>query len=277
MWGLIMRYLTFTRKERYGVLFLLVLISALFVLPYMCRPVVGNPDPAAYEKMKDSILKFEAVGSDSSVNRVEYPRYNKYAFEYSRPGFNNRTNSNSSRFHYRSAGAGYYAKNNFPSGSFRKADSFFRSNSSWAGGTISEYKRKKFEPTSINQADTIVWSQLPGIGAKLASRIVHFREKLGGFYQIDQVGETFGLPDSTYQKIKPCLRLDATALIQIDLNSASKESLQAHPYIRWQIANAIINYRQAHGGFHSVDELLQLAQIDTAKFEKLKPYLVVKP
>ena len=48
--------------------------------------------------------------------------------------------------------------------------------------------------------------RFPGIGAKLASRIIHFRGKLGGFYQIEQVGETFGLPDSSFQKIKYYLR-----------------------------------------------------------------------
>jgi DNA uptake protein ComE-like DNA-binding protein len=31
-----------------------------------------------------------------------------------------------------------------------------------------------------------------------------------------------------------------------------------------------------HGSFHSVNELLQLAQMDQAKLEKLKPYLTVK-
>ncbi|MDP9042953.1 MAG: helix-hairpin-helix domain-containing protein, partial [Bacteroidota bacterium] len=116
---------------------------------------------------------------------------------------------------------------------------------------------------------------LPGIGAKLASRIVHFREKLGGFYHVNQVGETYGLPDSTFQKIKPFLRLKNVTLTCMDLNTATKEILQSHPYIRWQIASEIISYRQQHGSFHSVGELLQLAQMDSMKFEKLRPYLVV--
>jgi len=30
---------------------------------------------------------------------------------------------------------------------------------------------------------------LPGIGSKLADRIVKFREKLGGFYSISQIGK----------------------------------------------------------------------------------------
>ena len=91
---------------------------------------------------------------------------------------------------------------------------------------------------------------------------------------MDQVGETFGLPDSCFQKIRPYLRVNAFSINQIDLNTATKELLQSHPYIRWQYAKAIFEYRIQHGSFQSIDELLQIATIDSAKFEKLKPYLV---
>jgi competence ComEA-like helix-hairpin-helix protein len=63
-------------------------------------------------------------------------------------------------------------------------------------------------------------------------------------------------------------------LHQIDINTATKEELRSHPYIRWQLAQEIIEYRQQHGAFRSVDELLVLAQMNPEKFEKLKPYLV---
>ena len=64
MWETIRGYLTFTRKERLGVLFLLLLISVLFVLPYFFKPSVGDPDPEAYEKMKAGIRKFESGLND---------------------------------------------------------------------------------------------------------------------------------------------------------------------------------------------------------------------
>jgi competence ComEA-like helix-hairpin-helix protein len=74
------------------------------------------------------------------------------------------------------------------------------------------YVPKTFEPVDINSADTTPFIALPGIGAKLAQRIIKFRDKLGGFYSIDQVAETFGLPDSTYQKIKPRLIIKNTTV-----------------------------------------------------------------
>jgi len=138
------------------------------------------------------------------------------------------------------------------------------------------FSGKKMVDLDINQADSSAWCQLPGIGIKLASRIIRFREKLGGFYEVDQLRETFGLPDSTFQKIRPWLHVSQEALQKIDLNAAVQETLQAHPYIRWKLARGIVQYREQHGQFKSVGELQQLAQMDMKGFKKLEPYLEVK-
>ena len=69
--------------------------------------------------------------------------------------------------------------------------------------TIASYPQKVTRsPTiiDINTADTTAFISLPGIGSKLASRIVSFRERLGGFYSIEQIAETFGLHDSLFRK-----------------------------------------------------------------------------
>ena len=64
------------------------------------------------------------------------------------------------------------------------------------GRTPLKYVKTPPPIIDINQADTVAFISLPGIGGKLANRIVNFRDKLGGFYSVQQVGETFGLPDS---------------------------------------------------------------------------------
>ncbi|WP_207511924.1 ComEA family DNA-binding protein [Longitalea luteola] len=127
----------------------------------------------------------------------------------------------------------------------------------------------------INEADTMAFISLPGIGSKLASRIVHFREKLGGFYSIQQVGETFGLPDSTFQLIRPRLQCSRVALQKININTADVHALKQHPYIRWNIANAIVQYRQQHGAFHSPEELQQIVLITPELYQKIAAYVAV--
>ena len=126
---------------------------------------------------------------------------------------------------------------------------------------------------NINEADTTAFIALPGIGSKLSARIIAFREKLGGFYSVDQVGETYGLPDSTFQKIKGRLQIDGSNIKKINVNTATKDELKLHPYIRWNLANAIVEYRNQHGSFKSLDDLKNIVLVDEATFNKISHYL----
>ncbi|MFL5730028.1 MAG: helix-hairpin-helix domain-containing protein [Cytophagaceae bacterium] len=131
---------------------------------------------------------------------------------------------------------------------------------------------KKINAVDINSADSAEWTALPGIGSRLSGRIVNFREKLGGFYSIKQVKETYGISDSTFQIILPYLHLNGSVR-KLHLNSAGMEELKSHPYIRWKLANAIIAYRNQHGNFKSLEELKNILLMDEATFQKILPYL----
>jgi competence protein ComEA len=124
----------------------------------------------------------------------------------------------------------------------------------------------------INLADSASWEALPGIGAKLASRLVFFRSRLGGFYSISQVAEVYGLQDSVFRKIEPWLEIHDPTIQMIAINTATAEEMTAHPYIRKMMANAIIQYRNAHGRFQTTAELLKIHLINEQQFEKLRPY-----
>jgi len=132
-------------------------------------------------------------------------------------------------------------------------------------------------PVDINTADTTELVALPGIGERLAGRIVAFRQKLGGFYRVDQVAEVYALPDSTFLKIRPFLKIADSSVALIDVNTAVADSLKQHPYIRWGLANAIVQYRKQHGPFKSVDDLQSIAQVTPEVFRKIVHYLRVGP
>ncbi|MBI3884052.1 MAG: SDR family NAD(P)-dependent oxidoreductase [Sphingobacteriales bacterium] len=129
-------------------------------------------------------------------------------------------------------------------------------------------------PIDINSADSLALIALPGIGNKLAKRITTFRDKLGGFYTTVQVSETFGLPDSTYQKIKTKLII-TTGPKQLNINTATLDELKNHPYIHYQIANSIIQYRKQHGNFTAVIDIKNSMLITEEIFNKISPYLKV--
>jgi competence protein ComEA len=129
-------------------------------------------------------------------------------------------------------------------------------------------------PVDVNEADTTALIALPGIGSKLAARIISFRDKLGGFASINQVGETYGVPDSTFQKIKQRLVCDHPKLKMIDINKVDINALKTHPYLRWNLASAIVNYRQQHGLFKSIEDLKKIDIITDDVYARLAPYLI---
>lgn len=137
------------------------------------------------------------------------------------------------------------------------------------------FSEKKSKPIDINTADTSEWKSLKGIGSYYARKIVGFREKLGGFYKVEQVAETYGLPDSTFQSIRSFLLISTDRIKQINLNTATVEELKAHPYIKANIATAIVNYRANHGAFKSIDQLLNIGAVDDELYRKIAPYLSV--
>lgn len=136
------------------------------------------------------------------------------------------------------------------------------------GGT-----RPELSILGINSADTSAWIALPGIGSKLASRIVAYREKLGGFYSIAQVREVYGLPDSVFQKIKSRLQSEPELLRKMDVNSVTAQELGVHPYFRGKLATLLPAFRQQHGAFTNLEALKNIPAVTDDIFQKVSPYL----
>jgi len=65
------------------------------------------------------------------------------------------------------------------------------------------------------------------------------------------------------------------ALAVVNLNTATKDELVALPGIGPAKAQAILDYRAAHGPFKSIEELKDVKGIGAKRFEKLKGELTV--
>lgn len=126
---------------------------------------------------------------------------------------------------------------------------------------------------NLNTADTMALNRLRGIGNKLSQRIVNFREKLGGFYSLEQLSEVYGLNPEVIENIKPRFDAQLIPFRYIHINSITVEDLGQHPYVKKNLAQIIVNYRAQHGSFKSIDELLNVKVLDEKTFEKLKNYI----
>jgi competence protein ComEA len=134
----------------------------------------------------------------------------------------------------------------------------------------SSFYRKPTVGIDINLADSTAWESLPGIGPVLASRIIRFRDKLGGFVSVNQVREVYGLPDSTFQRIEPRLRSDAPGTITpVLINEASADELANHPYISRKLAVLLVAYRKQHGPFRTPGDLMAIPLVDSPLLKRI--------
>lgn len=152
--------------------------------------------------------------------------------------------------------------------------------SSGGNGVTGNSFQKKFAPASpldINRAAVEHWQMLPSIGEKRAQMIVKYRERLGGFISVEQVGEIRGLPDSVYQLIKPMLVLQFSEPRKLNINAMTTQELDAHPYITPRQASLMVADRSQNGNYQKVEDLLRIpVLIDKAWLEKVRPYLAVQ-
>lgn len=130
----------------------------------------------------------------------------------------------------------------------------------------------------INTADTTQLKAVYGIGTKLAQRIINYREKLGGFVSIQQLKEVYGLDSTVVKKVIQKFKVvEGFVPRQVHVNTADAFALAKHPYLKKNIAQAIVTYRFQHGAFTSLDDLLKIQLITSDDLARLKPYLTLNP
>lgn len=95
----------------------------------------------------------------------------------------------------------------------------------------------------INVADSAAFDALPGIGGYFASKMVSYREKLGGYSDIVQLMEIYHLDKEKFAKFSDLIEVRKRP-VPFRLWSMPADSLRRHPYVRdFRTANAIVLYR----------------------------------
>jgi DNA uptake protein ComE-like DNA-binding protein len=125
----------------------------------------------------------------------------------------------------------------------------------------------------LNSTDSIELIKLNGIGPVFASRIIKYRDLLGGYYKKEQLLEVYNFPEETFKSIENNLEADPEKIKRMRLNFVDFSELLRHPYLEKEHAQVIINYRDKHGAFQSVNELFDKKLLDSLTFLKIEPYL----
>lgn len=122
----------------------------------------------------------------------------------------------------------------------------------------------------LNKADTMQLRKVPGIGSFFAHKIVEYRERLGGYYRVQQLLEIEDFPENA---VSFFIIPDDTRLRKLNLNRLSLNELKRHPYINFYQARDIVDYRRLHGRIGSLSQLSLSKDFPPEAIERLEPYV----
>ncbi len=127
----------------------------------------------------------------------------------------------------------------------------------------------------LNTTDTLELIKIKGIGRAFARRIIAYRSLLGGYANIQQLSEVYGIKPELIKEISNFITIDSSRIKTINLNLVTYEELKKQPYLSDYQAKAIIYYRSKVGTMKNLRELVDNKILSNDKFLILKSYLVV--
>lgn len=121
----------------------------------------------------------------------------------------------------------------------------------------------------LNRADTTELKKIPGIGSGIARLIVGYRQRLGGFYQIEQLKDI----NLNIQQLQAWFSIDPANVHRINLNRISVDRLRSHPYINFYQAKAIVEYRKKKGSLTSLKPFSLYEEFTETDLERIGHYV----
>ena len=115
-----------------------------------------------------------------------------------------------------------------------------------------------------------------GIGSAFARRIVKYRELLGGFYDVSQLAEVYGIDEERYQALAPWFTLDTLRIRRLEVNALPAAALRKHPYLDYRQAKAIEQLRKQKSRLSGWENLQLIEEFTDTDKKRLTPYLSFK-
>jgi DNA uptake protein ComE-like DNA-binding protein len=135
------------------------------------------------------------------------------------------------------------------------------------------YSNKVVNIVELNSADSALLESLNGVGPAFASRIIKYRNRLGGFYDKAQLREVYGIDSALYGKLQNHVAVNPSAIKYILINNVTFAEFKQNPYLSYKQINAILKYRNQHGAYKSLADLKPIVVLDEKVLNKIAPYI----
>lgn len=276
-------YFLFSRSQQKAILFLTGIICLLtiasYLLPTFYQPHIQLPDKEIQTWManieSDTAPKYL---SSKVYQATKLTPYNFNPNTLNEEGFRKmglREKLISTIINYRNKGGKFYNAESLQR-IYGLHEDEFKQLSPFIDIPSKEHKNENFH-IELNTADTSALIQLKGIGSKLSQNIIKYREQLGGFYNMHQLKEVYGISEETMTWISPSLYINKSKIKQINLNEATLYELNAHPYLKGEIARALVDFRKAHNyQIEHLEQIKEIGLINEEKYRKIVPYLRIQ-
>ncbi len=143
----------------------------------------------------------------------------------------------------------------------------------WNSRTEKTFAQK----VDLNKATAEQLQEINGIGEVLSKRIVSFRERLNGFLVDDQLHDVYGLEYGVVKRVLAEFTVkEKPEIIQININTASASDIATLPFISFNLAKEIVDYRLLHEGFKEMEELKNVEGFPVQKIDRFALYLTLK-
>ncbi|WP_209406215.1 ComEA family DNA-binding protein [Pseudozobellia sp. WGM2] len=281
----------FNKQERSGIFFLLLIIVILQLAFVLVRVFPFREESESFkinEQLQESIdsLKREAVNIEKSQI---FPFNPNYITDYKGYTLGMSTDEIDRLHAYRGTGKFINSVDEFQeitevSDSLLNAISPYFKFPEWVTSPRKKYiKQPSTRPSAeivsklvkdINTATIEDFKQINGIGDKLSGRIVKFRDRLGGFLIDEQLYDVYALePEVAKMALTRFRVLNPPKIVKINVNSATANEIAQLVYIRWQVAERIVAYRENKGRISSLDELQNIEDFPSDKKDRIALYL----
>ena len=146
----------------------------------------------------------------------------------------------------------------------------------------------------VNSANLQELQRISGVGPAIAQRIIDYRNAHGAFTSIEDLQKVRGIGTKTMERIRPQVTVQGGAAYTsgttysqksqtssgnsslIDINHASQSELERISGVGAKTAQRIIEYRNSHGSFSRVEDLLHVRGIGASKLDQIRSQVVIR-
>ena len=284
----------FTRKQRSGILLLLILIFVVQLIYFFVdfspeRADVNDNELELFQAEIDSLKK---VKLENSRPRI-YPFNPNFITDYK--GYTlGMSNEEIDRLHdFRSKDKWINSRADFQkvtqvSDSLLAEISPYFKFPDWVTNpkprnnytSYSKNQRPKTfqQKVDLNTATASQLRRINGIGEKLSARIIAYRTKMGGKFLADvQLQEVYGLSPEVIERVLNEFTVKSAPKVKkINLNEATIDELVLIQYVDYEVAANIIEERTLRDCFKKLEDVLKVKDFPVNKIEIIKLYLTLE-